>query len=88
MIVKTFNRKGIIVTTKDRHVLEFWYSHLSACIGATGRTVSAGEVARHVGQSIGTAKKYLNRLVGEGAIASYPVEFKNGVVGVHYGHIE
>ena len=76
------------MTTKDKHVLTFWYNAASACIGAMGRHVSAGEVARHVGQTTPTAKKYLNRLVGEGALSSDRVIFKNKTEGVAYGHVE
>jgi predicted ArsR family transcriptional regulator len=75
------------VTTKDVHVLSFWHEKMSACTLHYCRSVSAGEVARYVGQSTATAKRYLNRLVGEGAIASEDVIFKNGVKGTVYNAV-
>jgi response regulator of citrate/malate metabolism len=88
MILKEFNRKDISVSNKDKHVLTFWFEHASVCIGSLGREVTAGEVGRHVGQTTVTARKYLNRLVSEGALISHRVVFKNGTEGVVYGHIE
>jgi len=76
------------VTTKERHVLTFWFDAVSTCINVLNREVSAGEVARHVGQTTPTAKRYLKRLVGEGAITSSKVMFKNGTEGMVYGHID
>lgn len=54
------------MTNKEAHVLTFWHQKLWDCNQAEARYVSAGEVARHVGQSTETAKKYLRRLVKEG----------------------
>lgn len=73
------------MSTKDMHVLNFWHAKLSECECAVNRHVSAGEVARYVGQNIGTAKRYLKRLEGEGVVVSNNIRFPNGVFGNVYG---
>jgi response regulator of citrate/malate metabolism len=55
------------MTTKDRHVLDFWWRKLFDCAAAKGEGVTAGELAEYVGQSRTTAKRYLIRLVKEKA---------------------
>lgn len=72
------------MTTKDRHVLNFWYAKLSEIDGNGKTAVSSGELARYVGMNIGTAKRYLNRLVGEGAVVFTTVTFPNGTEGKKY----
>lgn len=72
------------MTTKDQHILTFWWAKLHECEIAAEKPVSAGEVARYVGQSIGTAKRYLKRLVGEGGATANSVTFPNKVEGVVY----
>ncbi len=72
------------MTTKDMHVLNFWHAKLSELQEARGRAVSSGELSRYVGQSNGTAKRYLMRLVGEGVVSARTAEFPNGVMGNLY----
>jgi len=72
------------MSTKDRHILNFWYAKLAEIDGNGKTAVSSGELARYVGMNIGTAKRYLNRLVGEGAVAYTTVVFPNGVEGKKY----
>lgn len=80
-------QKEAVVSTKERHILQFWYTKLSELECDQGGAVSSGELARYVGQSIGTAKRYLNRLVGEGAAGYTTVVFPNGVEGKKYNAI-
>lgn len=69
------------MTTKEKHVLTFWYERLLNLQAETGQPVTAGQLARYVGQSRGTAQKYLKRLIGEKAIKSEKVVFPNKVKG-------
>ncbi len=72
------------MSTKDMHVLNFWHAKLSEIQCEVGRPVSAGEVARYVGQNIGTAKRYLKRLVGEGVVIENDVLYPNKIEGKNY----
>lgn len=72
------------MSTKDRHILNFWYAKLSEVQLEQGRAVSAGELARYVGQNTGTAKRYLMRLTEEGVVTVRTDEFPNGVMGKMY----
>jgi len=72
------------VTIKDRHVLTFWFSKLEHLTADRGQPVSSGELARYVGQSRSTAKKYLLRLMGEGVVTSFQVRYPNGLLGQIY----
>jgi len=72
------------MTTKDKHVLTFWYNLLADEQNEKGRGVSAGEVARRAGMNVGTSKKYLNRLVGEGVATKHAVVFTNKTDGYIY----
>lgn len=72
------------MSTKDRHILNFWYAKLSELECEKGRAVSAGELARYIGMNIGTSKRYLMRLVGEGVVVARTAEFPNGVMGNMY----
>lgn len=76
------------MTTKDRHVLTFWFDKASDVLAAKGRDVTIGEVSKHVGQSRATAKKYLARLANEGALTGTKVIFKNGTEGLVYRHVD
>jgi len=69
------------------HVLKFWHMQCADVLIKLNRQVTAGEVARHCGQSVATAKKYLNRLVKEGALHGETVVFKNGTKGTVYQHV-
>lgn len=72
------------MTTKDKHVLTFWYTKLSELNAEQGKSVSAGALAVYVGQARPTAKKYLMRLVGEGAAIAEISVHKNGVDKITY----
>lgn len=87
MIHSSNDSQELIVSTKERHVLGLWFNAASDCIAVLNREITCGDVARHMGQSRNTAKKYLNRLVGEGALVSKKVVFKNGTEGLAYEHI-
>lgn len=87
MIASSNDSEELTVTNKEVHVLHFWLSKASDCIAETHREVTVGEVARFVGQSRATAKKYLERLVKEGALSARDVTFKNGTVGKVYEHV-
>lgn len=54
------------MSTKQFHVLRFWRKALREVCKDKG-TATAGQVAKYVGQSRTTAKKYLDILVSEGA---------------------
>lgn len=65
------------MSTKEKAILEFWFGALwSACQKANNH-VSAAKVGECVGQSRGTAKKYLNRLIEENVIEAISVRGKN-----------
>ena len=72
------------MTTKDKHVYTFWYDKTVDCIAETHREVTVGEVARFVGQSRATSKKYLSILVGFNILTATEVTFKNGTTGKVY----
>jgi len=72
------------MTTKDKHILTFWYTKLAELNAEKGGSVSAGALAEYVGQARPTAKKYLSRLVGEGAATSAKSPHKNGVEKTTY----
>lgn len=72
------------MTTKDKHVLTFWYQAFMRELSEKNAAISAGHMARAQGQSINTAKKYLKRLVGEGALIETDHVFPNGVLGKLY----
>lgn len=72
------------MSTKEFHVLSFWRKALIECYTQRG-ACSAGEVGRYVGQSRTTAKKYLDRLVGEKIAWFEEVPWKNGVMSKIYG---
>src|SRR3972149_5115476 len=60
----TTKKRGIM-SNKDRHVLDFWWRKLCDLNNEKGAGVTAGELARSVGQSRNTAEKYLKRLKKE-----------------------
>jgi len=75
------------MTTKEVHVLNFWYAKLSELNCDKGRYVSAGELARYVGQSTTTAKRYIKALLANKVIVWTKQRFPNGVYGKVY-HID
>jgi len=72
------------MSTKELHVLQFWLRATKKCFIDNG-AVSAGQVGKYVGQSRTTAKKYLDRLVFEGALWVIEEPARNGVMGKVYG---
>jgi len=72
------------MTNKDKHVLGFWYGKLIELVTIEQEPVSSGQLARHVGQSRSTAKKYLLRLVGEGHVERFQTRYPNGLLGDVY----
>jgi len=72
------------MTIKDKHVLTFWFSKLEHLVASKGEPVSSGELARYVGQSRSTAKKYLTRLAGEGYVDVFTARYPNGLIGQVY----
>lgn len=72
------------MTTKDRHVLTFWYQAFMRELSEHNKALSAGHMARAQGQATNTAKRYLKRLVGEGALVELDRQFPNGVWGKVY----
>lgn len=72
------------MTTKDKHVLTFWYQAFIRELSEANSAISAGRLARSQGQAVNTAKRYLKRLVGEGAIIEVDHVYPNGVKGKLY----
>lgn len=73
----------IDVSTKDRFVLEFWRKALIQLYKERG-AVSAGQLAKFTGQSRNTAKKYLDRLVGEKCVGFEEVPWTTGILMKNY----
>lgn len=72
------------MSTKEAHVLAFWRAKLRELERERGRPVTAGELARHVGQARSTAARYLKRLSSVDKICSDVVQFPNGMMGLVY----
>jgi len=75
------------MSTKELHILNFWRRALIELYKKRG-VVTAGQLGKHVGQSRTTAKKYLDRLVGEGCVGFEEVPWKNGVMSRNYGPVK
>lgn len=69
---------------KEQHVLHFWFAKTSEAECQLGRRVTAGEVARYVGQSRSTAQKYMEKLVASKDLIKEKKTFKNGTKGYVY----
>jgi len=67
------------VTLKQSHLYDFWWNKLLSLCAQKGEAVTAGELARFVGQSRATCQKYLNILRKEKAVSSGKVPHWNGV---------
>lgn len=72
------------MTIKEAHSIYYWSRQLKKLNVETGRAVTAGELARAVGQSTNTAKKWLNRAVGARMAVSMEWTFPNGTKGMIY----
>lgn len=66
------------MSTKQHHLLKFWHKALISVCKERG-TASAGEVAKYVGQSRNTAKKYLDLLVVGQVVATEKTYHNNGI---------
>jgi len=75
------------MSTKELFVLKFWHKALIEIYKKEG-VVTAGRLARYVGQSRGTAKKYLDQLVGQKVVWFEDVPWKNGVMSRNYGPVK
>lgn len=71
------------VSTKERFVLNFWRAALIEVYRKQG-AVTAGQLAKHVGQSRTTARKYLDRLVGEKCVGFEECTWTNGLTYKNY----
>lgn len=67
------------MTTKEYHLLHFWFAKLSELNCQTGGYVSIGELAKYVGQSRGTAKKYLKALAKSGEAVTEKRKHQNKI---------
>lgn len=72
------------MSTKEAHTLLYWQRQLKKLNVETQRAVTAGELAKAVGQSVNTAKKWLNSCVAAQLAVSHDWKFKNGVIGKIY----
>lgn len=79
-----YNKKVKVMSTKEYHILNFWYAKLVELENQLGRAVSGGELARYVGQSGNTAKRYLKKLCFQNVIDCFEHTFPNGVKGMTY----
>lgn len=65
------------MTTKEKSVLDFWFRALWACNQRANNHVSASAVGESVGMARNTAKKYLTRMIEEGAVEKISTRGKN-----------
>lgn len=90
MIIQCMIMAGIdlyqemVMSTKETRIAWLWLQALVACIPRSGGGVSAGCVAREMGQSRNTAKKYLDMLVADGQVVSARYKWHTGMDVVMY----
>jgi len=72
------------MSTKETHVLDFWWRKLADCVEWNGRGVSAGELAAYVGQSRSTAMRYLKKMVAHHGAESGTFRHFNGTMATRY----
>lgn len=72
------------MSTKETRITWLWLKALEACIPSYGGGVSAGTVAREMGQSRNTAKKYLDMLVADGQVVTARYKWHTGMDVVMY----
>lgn len=72
------------MTTKDKHVMGFWKDKLIELNKEKGGYVSAGEIARYVGQSRNTAKRYMQKLMANKDVVWTFVASRSGSVATVY----
>lgn len=71
------------MSTKQHHLLKFWHKALIAVCKQKG-SATAGEVAKYVGQSRNTAKKYLDLLVIGQVVCVEKGTHHNGIETTNY----
>ncbi len=76
------------MSTKQYRILRAWYDALSDCCNQKGAWVSAGEVAKKMGESRNTSKKYLSQLVNGRSAVAHKVIHVNGMEATLYAPIE
>jgi DNA-binding CsgD family transcriptional regulator len=81
MVAGIFVPEGTIMSTKERRVYDFYWGALRDLNAQCGRYVSEGELARDMGVSSNTAKKYLRKMLAMHAIKTHEYQFPNGVIG-------
>ena len=72
------------MSTKNVRICWLWLKALEATIPSIGGGVTAGMVAREMGQSRNTAKKYLDMLVKDGQVVSARYKYHTGMDVVVY----
>jgi len=72
------------MSTKEMRITWLWLKALESAIPASGGGVSAGAVAKVMGQSRNTAKKYLEMLVLDGQVVSARFKYHTGMDVVIY----
>ena len=65
------------MSTKERAILDFWFRAVWSCNQRDNNHVSAARVGDSVGMARNTAKKYLERMIEEGAVEKISVRGKN-----------
>lgn len=65
------------MSTKERALLDFWFRATWSCNQRDNNHVSAARVGESVGHSRNTAKKYLERMIEEGAVEKISTIGKN-----------
>ncbi len=72
------------MSKKNIRIAWLWLKALESCIPSVGGGVTAGTVAREMGQSRNTAKKYLEMLVDDGQVISARYKWHTGMDVVVY----
>lgn len=72
------------MSTKEMRITWLWLKALEAAIPSSGGGVTAGRVAKEMGQSRNTAKKYLDMLVADGQVVSARYKWHTGLDVVVY----
>jgi len=70
--------------TKERAQVRHYTAELRNCVEKTGRSVSAGELAKQMGVSRTTAKKWLEECVKFGKVLSHDFTHVNNFTATRY----
>lgn len=65
------------MSNKEAAQLDFWYRAVWSCNQRENNHVSAAAVGESVGMARNTAKKYLDRMIEEGAVEKISVRGRN-----------